>query len=135
MTNFGFFVELENTVEGLVRAAELTDDYYEYEPNQYRLIGSRSHNVYGLGDRVAIRVVRADVMTRQIDFALAEPPRGTERGRRGRKASAGRRERTAGTWGATGYEGSRRKKESKGGRRSDRNEGRRRTAAKRRTWK
>ena len=135
VTNFGFFVELENTVEGLVRAAELADDYYEYEPNQYRLIGSRSHNVYGLGDRVAIRVVRADVMTRQIDFALAEPPRGTERGRRGRKDSAGRRERTAGTWGATGYEGSRRKKESKGGRRSDRNEGRRRTAAKRRTWK
>lgn len=72
VTQFGFFVQLENTVEGLVRAAELNDDYYEFQPSQYRLIGSRHHRVYALGDRVTIQVVRADAASREIDFALAE---------------------------------------------------------------
>lgn len=72
VAQFGFFVQLENTVEGLVRAAELNDDYYEFQQSQYRLIGSRHHRVYALGDRVTVQVVRADAASREIDFALAE---------------------------------------------------------------
>ncbi|MBQ8591114.1 MAG: ribonuclease R [Firmicutes bacterium] len=85
VTNFGFFVQLENTVEGLVRAADLTDDYYIFEPEKYRLIGEMSRNVYGLGDRITIRVVRANVASREIDFELADLPKrgGYKGGRKG----------------------------------------------------
>lgn len=76
VTNFGFFVQLENTVEGLVRAADLQDDYYMFQPEQYRLIGERYHKIYGLGDRVTIQVTRASVASREIDFALVDPDGG-----------------------------------------------------------
>ena len=82
VTNFGFFVQLENTVEGLVRAADLQDDYYMFQPEQYRLIGERYHKIYGLGDRVTIQVTRASVASREIDFALVDPDGGNDRGER-----------------------------------------------------
>ncbi|MBO5666228.1 MAG: ribonuclease R [Firmicutes bacterium] len=82
VTNFGFFVQLENTVEGLVRAADLQDDYYMFQPEQYRLIGERYHKIYGLGDRVTIQVTRASVASREIDFALVDPDGESEGGRR-----------------------------------------------------
>ena len=80
VTNFGFFVQLENTVEGLVRAADLQDDYYQFQPEQYRLIGERYHKIYGLGDRVTIQVSRASVASREIDFALVDPDGGERKG-------------------------------------------------------
>ena len=80
VTNFGFFVQLENTVEGLVRAADLQDDYYQFQPEQYRLIGERYHKIYGLGDRVTIQVTRASVASREIDFALVDPDGGERKG-------------------------------------------------------
>lgn len=70
VANFGFFVELENTVEGMIRAADMRDDYYDYEPEKYRLIGRRSHKVYGLGERVTIRVHSVDVANREINFEV-----------------------------------------------------------------
>ncbi len=82
VTNFGFFVQLENTVEGLVRAADLQDDYYMFQPEQYRLIGERYHKIYGLGDRVTIQVTRASVASREIDFALVDPDGERKGGRR-----------------------------------------------------
>jgi ribonuclease R len=66
----GFFVELSNTVEGMVRADLLKDDYYRYEPEKYRLIGDRTRKIYAIGDRVRIKVLQADVKTREIDFDL-----------------------------------------------------------------
>lgn len=72
VTSFGFFVQLENTVEGLVGLSELSDDYYEFQPNQYRLIGERFHRIYGLGDRVRIQVAGADPRRREIEFSLVE---------------------------------------------------------------
>lgn len=94
VTNFGFFVQLENTVEGLVRAADLQDDYYQFQPEQYRLIGERYHKIYGLGDRVTIQVTRASVASREIDFALVDPDGGerqySHRDRRGGERKGGK---------------------------------------------
>ena len=56
MVSFGFFVELENTIEGLVRIDTLYDDYYVYEEEAYRFIGSNGRKVYALGDPVFIAV-------------------------------------------------------------------------------
>ncbi len=72
VTSFGMFVELENTIEGLVRISDLVDDYYIYDDRHYRLIGENTKKIYKIGDEVVIKVVRADVATRQIDFALVE---------------------------------------------------------------
>lgn len=94
VTNFGFFVQLENTVEGLVRAADLQDDYYQFQPEQYRLIGERYHKIYGLGDRVTIQMTRASVASREIDFALVDPDGGERqysyRDRRGGERKGGK---------------------------------------------
>jgi len=71
VTNFGMFVELENTVEGKVSLTSMTDDYYAYDPAGFRLVGQRTHKVYRLGDEVVVKVARASVEERQIDFVLA----------------------------------------------------------------
>ncbi|MFA5524384.1 MAG: ribonuclease R [Tissierellales bacterium] len=67
---FGMFVELGNTIEGLVRISTLIDDYYEYDQPNYRFIGARTKKIYRIGDEVRIRVVGTDVANRQIDFVL-----------------------------------------------------------------
>ena len=72
VTSFGMFVELENTVEGLVRMNALEDDYYIYDDKHYRLIGDNTKKVYKIGDEVRVRLVRADIATRQIDFVLLD---------------------------------------------------------------
>jgi ribonuclease R len=72
VTNFGMFVELENTVEGMVSLTSMTDDYYLFDPAGFRLVGQRTRKVYRLGDQVTVKVVRASVAERQIDFVLAE---------------------------------------------------------------
>ncbi|MDO4541413.1 MAG: S1 RNA-binding domain-containing protein, partial [Bacillota bacterium] len=71
-TNFGFFVELENTVNGLVHVSSLDDDYYEYHENSRTLMGKRKGVCYRLGDAVRIIVVRVQPEERLIDFELAE---------------------------------------------------------------
>lgn len=71
ITSFGMFVELENTIEGLVRLSSMDDDYYRYDEKLYCLIGERTGNVYRIGDTVDIVVTRASPETRQIDFVLA----------------------------------------------------------------
>lgn len=70
VTSFGIFVELENTVEGLVHVERMSDDYYEYDENSVTLIGRLSGKVYKLGDKVEVRVVSADKLTQRIDFEL-----------------------------------------------------------------
>lgn len=72
VTKFGFFVELENTVEGLVHIQSLSDDYYEYDPQSYSLIGKRVAKVYKLGMKVRIKVKDADAAKRTIDFILVK---------------------------------------------------------------
>ncbi len=71
VTNFGFFAELDNTVEGLVHVSSLDDDYYEYDEESYSLIGHRTKRRFRLGDRVRVQVVNVDLEERRIDFELA----------------------------------------------------------------
>ena len=71
VTEWGFFVELENTVEGLVRVTELTDDFYQYYEDTYELVGEATNRRYKLGQKVLVRVEHCDRIMRTIDFALA----------------------------------------------------------------
>jgi len=73
VTNFGIYVQLENTIEGLVRIEELRDDYYDYEREKYALVGRRTGRMYKLGDEIAIAVDYVDLYRREIDFVIAEP--------------------------------------------------------------
>ena len=71
VTSFGIFVELENTVEGLVHVERMDDDYYEYDEKLVALIGRLSKKVYKLGDKVEVKVLSADKLTRRVEFELA----------------------------------------------------------------
>ncbi|MDR0766764.1 MAG: ribonuclease R [Odoribacteraceae bacterium] len=91
VTQWGFYVELDDSLaEGLVSMTELEDDYYEFDEENYCIVGRHHRKVYRLGDPVVARVVRADLATRQLDFALA----GNER-RESAAAGAPRRENVA----------------------------------------
>jgi ribonuclease R len=72
VTSFGFFAELPNTVEGLVRVESMHGDFYTYEPEQYRLIGARTKKTFTIGDRLRIKVASVDVDSREINFVPAE---------------------------------------------------------------
>jgi ribonuclease R len=72
VTNFGMFVELSNTVEGLIRMSDLTDDYYHYHELQHSLIGERTSNVFRLGDEVKVRVARVNKDDHTIDFEMVD---------------------------------------------------------------
>ena len=68
ITSFGVFVELENTVEGMIRFDKLGDEYFVYDEDRKTLLGEKTKTMYHIGDRIKIRVIRADKQTRQIDF-------------------------------------------------------------------
>ena len=70
VTNFGIFVELENTVEGLIRYENLGEEYFIYNEERREAIGENSHKVYKIGDKVRIRVVDANKLLRRIDFEI-----------------------------------------------------------------
>ena len=70
VTDFGIYVQLPDTIEGMVRLDSLTDDYYVLEKERYRVRGERTGKIYSLGDKVTVCVTRADAKSRQIDFEL-----------------------------------------------------------------
>lgn len=72
VTSFGVFVELDNTVEGLIRLSDLTDDYYHFHEAQHALIGERTSRIYRLGDEVKVRVARVNMDERTIDFEMVD---------------------------------------------------------------
>jgi ribonuclease R len=73
--DFGIFVELtENGCEGLVPIRDLSDDFYEYDDKTLALVGINSRKRYALGDTIKIRVARADLQKRFLDFELADKP-------------------------------------------------------------
>jgi ribonuclease R len=72
VTSFGFFVELENTIEGLVHISNLHDDYYFYDEKHLYLIGERTKKIYRLGDEVIVEVSKVDLDSREIHFELTE---------------------------------------------------------------
>ncbi|XJS11382.1 ribonuclease R [Aerococcaceae bacterium WGS1372] len=72
ITSFGMFVQLPNTVEGLISLPKLSDDYYQYDSQHLILIGERTHNVYRIGQQVLIEVEAVNIDEREIDFKLIE---------------------------------------------------------------
>ena len=71
VTEWGLYVELtENACEGMVPIRDLADDYYEFNEKTYSLVGIRKKQHYRLGDPMKIRVVRANLERKQLDFAL-----------------------------------------------------------------
>ena len=70
ITSFGIFVELENTVEGLIRYERLGDEYFIYNDELKQAIGERTNKVYKIGDRVKIRVADANKELKRIDFEI-----------------------------------------------------------------
>lgn len=70
ITSFGMFVELENTVEGLVRFDDLGDEYFIFDEDRKRLIGEHTKKTYNIGDSVRIRVKNSSKILRQIDFEV-----------------------------------------------------------------
>ena len=72
ITKWGAYVELPNTIEGLVHVVNMKDDHYEYREEQYELVGEHFRNVYKLRQRVRVRVLGADRLQRTIDFEFCE---------------------------------------------------------------
>ena len=71
ITSFGMFVELENTVEGLIRFDDLgSDEYFIYDEDRKVLIGEHTKTTYKIGDKVTIRVKNSSKLFRQIDFEI-----------------------------------------------------------------
>ncbi|MTI56310.1 ribonuclease R [Geosporobacter ferrireducens] len=70
VVSFGMFVELDNTIEGLVRISSLVDDYYIYDQENLLFRGERTKKTYRIGDEVRVKVIKADVSQKEIDFML-----------------------------------------------------------------
>ncbi|HOM42413.1 MAG TPA: ribonuclease R [Bacillota bacterium] len=70
VTSFGMFVELENTIEGLVHMSNMEDDYYQFDEMHHMLIGERRRRTFRIGDSVRIKVLNVDIANRTIDFSL-----------------------------------------------------------------
>lgn len=78
VTAWGMYIELPNTIEGLVHVTNMTDDYYHYQEETYELIGETSNRRYKLGQKVQVRAVGVDRLIRTIDFELADEIREEE---------------------------------------------------------
>jgi len=72
ITKWGVYVELPNTVEGMIPLVSIDDDYYEFDEEHYCLVGERTGNTFTLGEPIRIIVKKADFETRTIDFELAK---------------------------------------------------------------
>lgn len=72
VTSFGFFVQLANSVEGLVSLDRLSDDYYHFHANQLLLVGERTGKAFRIGQKVQVEVSAVNVSERQIDFSLLD---------------------------------------------------------------
>ncbi len=73
VTEYGVFVEItENRCEGMIRTREMKDDQYSFDEENYRLVGRRTGRIYSLGDPVMIKVKRADLVKKQLDFEFID---------------------------------------------------------------
>ncbi|HHT88836.1 MAG TPA: ribonuclease R [Clostridiales bacterium] len=72
ITTWGIYVELPNTIEGMVRVSDMSDDYYIYDEERYQMVGEHTKKTYKLGQTVTVEVIAADKLLRTIDFAFVE---------------------------------------------------------------
>ena len=70
ITTWGMYVELPNTVEGMIKVTSLRDDYYYYDEEKYMMVGEHTKKAYKLGEKIEVVVVGVDKLTRTIDFEL-----------------------------------------------------------------
>lgn len=74
VTEWGLYVEIVDTkVEGMVRMADMDDDYYDYDEKKYRIVGRKKGKIYRLGDKVTVRIKKTDIDRRLIDLVIASP--------------------------------------------------------------
>ena len=73
ISTWGIYVELPNTVEGMIKVTALTDDYYYYDEENYRMVGEHTKKTYKLGEKIQIVVSGVDKLTRTVDFELPKP--------------------------------------------------------------
>ena len=78
VTSFGLFVELPNTIEGLVHITDLDDDYYIFNEAHLSLMGERTKKIYKLGDKLKVECVNVDIVNREIFFRITEEPKRDE---------------------------------------------------------
>lgn len=78
MSTWGMYVELPNTVEGMIRVTSLKDDYYFYDDERYVMVGEHTKKTYQLGERVRVVVTGTDKIGKTIDFEFAEVQEGEE---------------------------------------------------------
>ena len=74
ITNFGMYVKLENTVEGMIRVADLDDDYYEFNKDRFELVGQRGKKTYRIGMPIKVTVAGASKEAGTVDFEIAKKP-------------------------------------------------------------
>ena len=72
VTNWGIYVELPNTVEGMISVSSMDDDYYIFDESKMMFVGERFKKTYRLGDKVKVMVVRASKELMTIDFAFVD---------------------------------------------------------------
>jgi ribonuclease R len=73
VTEWGIYVEIvETKCEGMIRLSDMTDDFYEFDEKNYRLVGRRKRKVYTLGDKVNVLVKKTDIDKRLIDLVFAD---------------------------------------------------------------
>ena len=74
VTEWGLYVEIVDTkVEGMIRMADMDDDYYDFDEKKYRIVGRKNGKIYRLGDRVRVRIKKTDIDRRLIDLVIATP--------------------------------------------------------------
>lgn len=102
ITNFGMFITLNNSIEGLIRLGDMKDDYYEYNSSTMSLTGRHTKHVYRLGDSVKIKCVSASKAKKEIDFIIASKnnrnmlkysKKDTSRGKHEKRRNAHRRKK------------------------------------------
>ena len=73
MTEWGIYVEIiETKCEGMIRMADMTDDFYEFDEKNYRIIGRKTGKIFRLGDKINVRVKKTDIDRRLIDLVFAD---------------------------------------------------------------
>lgn len=72
VTQFGIFVQLENSIEGMIALSNITDDYYIFQAERGRLVGENSSRIFAFGDRISVKLISTNLENREINFVLAE---------------------------------------------------------------
>lgn len=70
VTNYGIYVELDNTIEGLIHVENMKEDYYNYDEERCQMVGERKHKIYKMGDYCRVRVLSANKILRRIEFEI-----------------------------------------------------------------